>query len=238
LTANVDPNNRITELKENNNIVSRRMIVVADESAPAIEVTFDGEVLQNGAWVSRLPQIIAKISDNHRDAIRDTTAIQVVLDGNRAYFIQKEILRLVPQENEQVRACLEFTPTLKDGNHILEFFITDLSNNRTYHRSDFQVISELKLLNVLNYPNPFATKTSIVFDLTQSAEVRLRIFTVAGRLIRSLPAQFLSPGLNMIEWDGCDEDGDSIANGVYLFSLTATCSDQLVEFIGKAVRMQ
>jgi len=238
LTANVDPNNRITELKENNNIVSRRMIVVADESAPAIEVTFDGEVLQNGAWVSRLPQIIAKISDNHRDAIRDTTAIQVVLDGNRVYFIQKEILRLVPQENEQVRACLEFTPTLKDGNHILEFFITDLSNNRTYHRSDFQVISELKLLNVLNYPNPFATKTSIVFDLTQSAEVRLRIFTVAGRLIRSLPAQFLSPGLNMIEWDGCDEDGDSIANGVYLFSLTATCSDQLVEFIGKAVRMQ
>ena len=54
---------------------------------------------------------------------------------------------------------------------------------------------------------------------------RVKIFTVAGRLICTLDQPFPSVDLNRIAWDGRDEDGDHVANGTYLYKLEFVSPD-------------
>ncbi len=80
----------------------------------------------------------------------------------------------------------------------------------------------LKLLNVYNYPNPFVDDTYFTFKLTQIPdEIKIKVFTIAGRLIKEfiLNSSQLNFDLNKVYWDGRDQDGDQIGNGVYLYKV-------------------
>lgn len=56
--------------------------------------------------------------------------------------------------------------------------------------------------------------------------MKIKIYTVAGRLIKeiNIPPSELRNNFNRIFWDGRDEDGDLLANGVYLYKIIATLS--------------
>lgn len=93
----------------------------------------------------------------------------------------------------------------------------------------FRVSDEMKVLDVYNYPNPFTDATHFTFRLTQIPdEIKIRIFTIAGRLIRELkiPSAELNYDFNKIYWDGKDDDGHSVANGTYLYNLILSSSDK------------
>jgi len=124
---------------------------------------------------------------------------------------------------------------LEDGDHSLEVQVTDPSGNRQSRREEFTVESELKLLRVMNYPNPLTEETEITFDLTQPAHVSVQIFTVTGRLLRELENDIRAAGFSAVHWDGRDADGDRLANGVYLYKVSARSNDKRIEEIGKAV---
>lgn len=72
-----------------------------------------------------------------------------------------------------------------------------------------------------NFPNPFNPSTTIVFDLPQERTVRLAIFAVDGRLVRTLVEQTMSAGRQTVLWDGRDDQGAVAASGAYFFRLTA-----------------
>ncbi len=72
-----------------------------------------------------------------------------------------------------------------------------------------------------NYPNPFNPQTAIDYTLAESGTVRLEIFDVAGRLVRTLvdPGQTVAPGPHRAYWDGIDDRGARVASGVYFYRL-------------------
>jgi hypothetical protein len=73
-----------------------------------------------------------------------------------------------------------------------------------------------------NYPNPFNPRTEIRYDLPARAQVTLEIYSIAGRLVRSLvDRESQAPGVYRIAWDGCDERGSRVASGVYYYRLKA-----------------
>jgi len=76
---------------------------------------------------------------------------------------------------------------------------------------------------VMNYPNPFSKETSFYYRLTSPADrVRVEIFTLAGRLIKTIPNASGDAGANFsVTWDGKDQDGDKVANGVYIYKVVA-----------------
>jgi hypothetical protein len=73
-----------------------------------------------------------------------------------------------------------------------------------------------------NFPNPFRASTTIRFDLPARAEVRLRIFDVQGRLVRTLvDHEPLEAGTHSRPWLGEDDQGRRSASGVYFYRLEA-----------------
>jgi FlgD Ig-like domain len=70
-------------------------------------------------------------------------------------------------------------------------------------------------------PNPFGSGTTIRYELPHAASVRLRIFDVAGRLVRTLADHPEGQGSHAAHWDGRDGTGNRVASGVYFYALDA-----------------
>ncbi len=71
-------------------------------------------------------------------------------------------------------------------------------------------------------PNPFNPTTTIGYDLPKRTTVRLTVFDVAGRLVRSLvPSEVLGAGRHEVVWNGRNESGRSVSAGLYFFRLEA-----------------
>jgi len=72
-----------------------------------------------------------------------------------------------------------------------------------------------------NYPNPFNPETAISFTLPEKSEVSLDIYNVLGRrVIRLIENPSLPAGTHKIVWDGRDQNGRSLASGVYFYRLS------------------
>lgn len=73
-----------------------------------------------------------------------------------------------------------------------------------------------------NYPNPFNPSTSIEFSIPKRENVTLAIYDVNGRLVRNLLLnEPYGPGVYRVTWDGTNQNGESVASGVYFCRLLA-----------------
>ena len=71
-----------------------------------------------------------------------------------------------------------------------------------------------------NYPNPFNPWTTVTFNILQPARVKLEIYDLKGRLVRSLADErTLEAGSHSFSWDGRDKGGLPVSSGVYLYRL-------------------
>lgn len=106
----------------------------------------------------------------------------------------------------------------------------------------FEVRVELNIEEVVNYPNPFKANTVVRYILTKDAEVAVRIFTLTGRLVRefrfSKGVEGGKRGVNEITWDGRNQVGDQVANGVYLLVVEAHCSREKVKAYRRIARLR
>ncbi|MGH7602042.1 MAG: FlgD immunoglobulin-like domain containing protein, partial [bacterium] len=72
-----------------------------------------------------------------------------------------------------------------------------------------------------NYPNPFNPSTTIKYDLAQPVEVKLVIYDMLGRRVRTLVDQPQQAGRYAITWDGRNEQGQNVASGTFIYQLSA-----------------
>jgi flagellar hook assembly protein FlgD len=110
----------------------------------------------------------------------------------------------------------------------------DTTNNSSEVVLEFVVAKdeELSLQRVLNYPNPFTSKTQFWFEHNkpgQNLQVRLQIFTLSGRLIKTMQRAINTMGnrSSELEWDGRDEYGDRVGKGLYFYKLTVIAPGRL-----------
>jgi hypothetical protein len=69
-------------------------------------------------------------------------------------------------------------------------------------------------------PNPFRDLATIRFGLARSSEVRLELFDVTGRLVQTLVSGVWAAGPHVATWNGRDQRGNAVKNGVYFVRLT------------------
>ena len=137
---------------------------------------------------------------------------------------------------------------LAAGPHTLRLKAWDTYNNSAEGSVDFIVASteQLALSHVLNYPNPFSSSTTFHFDQNrpgQAMDVQVQIFTVAGRLVKTLQASFPSSPAHVpatlqdaqLSWDGRDDYHDQLARGVYIYRVSVRSEGQLASKFEKLV---
>ncbi|HDQ45484.1 MAG TPA: T9SS type A sorting domain-containing protein [bacterium] len=72
-----------------------------------------------------------------------------------------------------------------------------------------------------NYPNPFNPSTTIGFSVKDPGPVKLTVFDLLGREIRTLVDASLSPGHHTVHWDGRDDAGAVVSSGIYIYRIEA-----------------
>jgi flagellar hook assembly protein FlgD len=118
------------------------------------------------------------------------------------------------------------------GIHSLKIKAWDVLDNSSEYILEFNVEKdeELVLNHVLNYPNPFTTKTQFWFEHNkpnQNLQVKVQIFTLTGKVVKTIKQTINDAGNRSceVDWDGRDEFGDKLGRGVYLYRLTVISID-------------
>ncbi len=92
---------------------------------------------------------------------------------------------------------------------------------------------KIRLYNVYNFPNPISESTKFTFHLSSNAEVEIFIYTIGGRKIKHIKSRALTNGFNSIDWDGKNEFGKILANGVYIYKIIAKNHTHKISHIGR-----
>ncbi len=71
----------------------------------------------------------------------------------------------------------------------------------------------------LNYPNPFNPTTTLAFDLAVSGRVKIDIYSIDGRLVKTLVNGVYAAGRHSEIWNGRDHAGRAVASGTYLYKM-------------------
>ncbi|MYE91357.1 T9SS type A sorting domain-containing protein, partial [Candidatus Poribacteria bacterium] len=76
-----------------------------------------------------------------------------------------------------------------------------------------------------NYPNPFNPETWIPYQLAEPAAVTLAIYDMNGQMVRRLAVGYRAAGIyqsrsRAVYWDGRNQFGESVASGLYFYTLT------------------
>jgi hypothetical protein len=253
LWIEVNPDNDQPEQYHFNNIGEIYFYVNRDRTNPILDVTFDGEHILDGDIVSAKPEIQIMLKDENRFLLLNTIAdtsnfkVWIVPPGTsipqRIWFYSggQEVLQFLPASLPENRARILYHPFYtEDGTYQLLIQAKDKSNNesgKNDYKISFEVINRSTITSVMNWPNPFSTATHFVFTLTGS-EVptffMIQIMTITGKVVREISLDELGTihiGRNITDysWDGTDNYGDRLANGVYLYRVITRIGDINIE---------
>ncbi|MDP2806574.1 MAG: FlgD immunoglobulin-like domain containing protein, partial [bacterium] len=76
-----------------------------------------------------------------------------------------------------------------------------------------------------NAPNPFKQVTTIDYQLAQPGQVNLKVYNIAGQLVKTLVSGQVGAGQHSIKWDGRDNTGNKVSSGIYIYRLQAENKD-------------
>jgi hypothetical protein len=233
-----------------NNIGFVNFSANGDRINPILDVTFDGIHILDGDIVSAKPNIVARLDDENQylimDEYSDTNKIDVyiIYPDNSTHHIPwggTNGMIFTPASAPENICTIEYPAEFTtDGVYKLIVQGSDKSNNASgsfEYTITFEVINRSTITEILNYPNPFSTSTRFVFVLTGSVipdYFKIQIMTITGKVVREITTDELGPiniGRNITQyaWNGKDEYGDQLANGVYLYTVTAYIGGQDIE---------
>ena len=212
------------------------MVATSDDEPPLVSLYADGIPLVPAPDTNRVPRsfhLLGRLSDpsgiflvpNMDPAIQDVV-LSLKMSGTTT-----PLASYFRYDNNSTVAG-QFTYPLKLQNAFDSLMVTASDNmvdptNPGRNRARVTVLlatqlsDALKLTDCLVYPNPTTGAAKFTFGLNRAALVSVKIFTIAGRLVRVLPPAPCGFDYNQLEWDGLDKDGQPLANGVYLYELQA-----------------
>jgi len=218
---------------------------VADTAGPDITLTIAGQSFLSGDFAPSDPLIEVQLEDENGINITGEVGHWIILlvDDGQQQINVTDHFQYDSGSYQTGRLSYQLSG-LSPGAHRVTVKAWDNFNNFSIASLDFEVSDEdrLVLRNVLNCPNPFDPRseaTEFTYEVSRPAEVTIKVYTVAGRLIRTLREGQRPGGYNLSRpWRGEDEDGDQIANGVYLYKIIARADGQQTEAHGKVVVMR
>ncbi|HNW98099.1 MAG TPA: type IX secretion system sortase PorU [Bacteroidales bacterium] len=198
-----------------------------DDKGPDIKLYINDTTFISGGTTDANPIFIAYLED--------TTGIQctgyelghdmvATLDDSVKYILNDYY---TPEMNTYKKGIINFPFTsLSEGIHTINLKAWDIANNSSSTTIPFIVTKpgNLSFKNLFNFPNPFNESTCFYFEHNQPCcdiDVEIEIFNITGLLVKEIKQTILTSGnnFNTLCWDGCDNAGNRLNSGVYLYRI-------------------
>jgi len=207
-----------------------------DTEGPIITFeTESGRMLRNGDHLSIEEKLIIRLSDPLGINLTGEKGHELVLINPETEDKTLAIDHFIYDVNSLNTGTIQYRIPADEEQLSIVVSAWDNANNPTEARINLTLLKskKLNLLHVFNFPNPFAHETQFTFELTTDAQVSVDIYTLEGRRIKTIPDEYFSIGYHRINWDGRDKYGSLLANGVYLFKMTADDGAYKINHIGR-----
>jgi hypothetical protein len=232
-----------------NNVCQIGFDVNRDRINPMLDVTFDGIHILNRDIVSSKPVVLVSLKDENKFlALNDTSnfLVSILYPGaskETKLFFHDNTLLFTPAMLPNNSCKINYHPILpQDGTYMLHIQSRDRSGNvsgQYDYKIQFDVVNKPSITEVLNYPNPFSTSTKFVFTVTGSEvpeTFKIQIITITGKVVKEITRDelgFIHIGRNITDyaWDGKDQFGDQLANGVYLYRVQTRLHDAEIDLM-------
>ena len=241
------------ELTHINNLLQFPFAVQSEDINPILDVTFNGQHILNNDIIAPTTEIIVTLKDENPYLVMsedaDTSLFGIYLtdpDGEqfKIPFMNSNgevIMQWIPAEMQNKKFKIIYPKYFeKTGIYSLLVQGSDKSGNLSgdfEYKINFEVIHESAITEFLNYPNPFSTSTRFVFTVTGDElpdDILIQVMNINGKVVREITEGELGPihvGRNITDfaWDGKDQFGDQLANGIYLYRVQARLNGQNVK---------
>ena len=218
-----------------------------DNIGPEIDLFMNDESFISGGITNENPNLIVKLFDENGINTSSGVGHDIIAtldndDANSFRLNEYYQANIDDYKNGTINYPLD---NLSPGIHNLRLKAWDVYNNSSETEIDFLVFDQdqdIVIENLLNYPNPFISYTEFWFNHNSSAplNVTIQIFTIAGRLVKSIIGITQSDsGSNFsrdFSWDGRDDFGDKVAKGVYIYKITVR-SEALNKQVSKTEKL-
>jgi hypothetical protein len=232
----------------NNQLITSEFARISEETInPLIDVTIDGRYILDGEIVSSTPMIRVAFQDENQYLTKvDTTGLELFLKYpglespfQRINYSQPEVTWSPATDEEPFE--VSYQPALaEDGQYTMRVAAEDESGNKAGeepYEISFEVVNEATITHFYPYPNPFSSSCRFVFTVTGAQvpdQILIQIMTISGRVVKNIDETELGLiriGNNISEyaWDGRDDFGDLLANGVYLYRVTVKSNGETLE---------
>ncbi|MFK8102418.1 MAG: type IX secretion system sortase PorU [Saprospiraceae bacterium] len=211
--------------------------ILTDNEGPAIEVFMNNEDFVSGGLTDENPTLFIKLSDDNGINIVGNSIghdLTGVLDNDtKNTYILNDFYEAALDDYTQGEIKYPLFD-IAPGLHRISVKAWDVANNSSESSTEFVVANteDVALDHVLNFPNPFTSQTSFIFEHNlpdQLLDVQIRIFSVSGRLVKTIEEKVFADGYRVtrdqILWNGTDEYGDDLGRGVYLYKVKVRSGD-------------
>jgi hypothetical protein len=248
LFVEANPDNDQPEQYHPNNLGFVQLNIGVDQTNPLLDVTFDGRHILDRDIVSSKPFIQIVLRDENKYLKLDDTSLLSLkikypndITASRNIWFDGVTTKFIPATGNKNEAIIEYKPNFsEDGIYELSVTGKDKTGNTSgtnAYKTSFNVVSKSTITNVFNYPNPFSTSTAFVFTLTGSeipTQFKIQILSVTGKVVREITKEELGPiyiGRNITEykWDGKDQYGQLLGNGVYFYRVVTSINGHGLE---------
>ncbi len=208
---------------------------ITDNEGPQIKLYMNDPDFISGGMTNQRPILYAQLTDSSGINTVGTGLghdITAILNQNvSSPVIMNDYYEANLNSYQSGKVAYPFSD-LAAGSYNISFKAWDILNNSGTASLDFVVAPDaaIALDKVLNYPNPFTTRTTFLFQHNQAfvpLKVQIQIYTISGKLVKTLAKTLTNEGFNQegVEWDGRDDYGDKLARGVYVYKISITAPD-------------
>jgi len=190
-----------------------------------MKVAMDAEILADG--VPLIPEEFAFTTDVPVDfslqvsSSASLSADAVITLGSDDLDLTGVVIERRDAHDLEVRFSATARGTTEDVERSVYLDITDggFSGRSTYVLQEGAASPGVEEIGrVFNYPNPMADRTRFLIETGAAGRGVIRVFSVAGRVVASIPIDLPGGGSSaIVTWEGRDERGDELANGTYLY---------------------
>ncbi len=224
LVNNIDPDNIQHELFVFNNSFSSDFSINEDTTKPWLVSYADGIRLTNNSFVAERPIFTVELYDKSTlEILKDNVIFNrinsKVMLNNTVDTFNFEILN-----QGELKARVTFRPidNLDLGQNKLLVIGEDATGNHadTLNLNIF-VSNEYISKDLMNYPNPFDETTTFKYNYVgkeNGVDIKVTIFNSLGSKIKVLESRAIF-GDNTLDWNGVDDNGNSISTGIYYYRL-------------------